>query len=100
MTAHPAASDRRDDPYPEGEFLSIRERLVVAPHWGRVHEEIVAPGIQVEAGAILGQLRDRGETSLVVAPLRAVFVRWLVREGERVAPGSPLALLLSVDGAE
>jgi biotin carboxyl carrier protein len=95
-----AAPIRDGDPNSEGEFLSIRERIVVATSWGRVYERDVSEGARVEAGTLLGQLRENGETIPVVAPLRAVFVRWLVREGERVAPGSRLALLLSVDGEE
>jgi biotin carboxyl carrier protein len=88
------------DPTSEGEFLSIRERLVVATSWGRIHEEELLEGSRVEAGTILGQLRENGKAIPLVVPMAAVFVRWLVREGERVRPGSPLALLLSVDGEE
>jgi hypothetical protein len=85
---------------PHGEFLSIRERLVVSPRWGRVHEEPLEEGGPVERGSVLGQIRERGVEATILSPHRAVFVRWLVREGERVAPGSPLALLLRVDGEE
>lgn len=92
------ASDGGDSPYPAGEFLSIRERVVVAAQWGRVHAEVVDQGHRVEPGTILGQLLERGIVTQVVAPVRAVFLGWFVREGERVPPGSPLALLLSVDG--
>jgi biotin carboxyl carrier protein len=95
-----AVPARDADPTSEGEFLSIRERLVVATSWGRIHEEDFLEGIRVEAGTILGHLRENGNATPLVVPMTAVFVRWLVREGERVRPGSPLALLLSVDGEE
>jgi multidrug efflux pump subunit AcrA (membrane-fusion protein) len=91
---------RDGDPTSEGEFLSIRERLVVATSWGRIDQEDFLEGNRVEAGTILGQLRENGRVMLLAAPMPAVFVRWLVRAGERVAPGSPLAVLLSVDGED
>jgi hypothetical protein len=95
-----AVPARDGDPTSEGEFLSIREKLVVASSWGRVHEGDVSERMRVEAGTILGHLQENGQATPVVVPVTAVFVRWLVRDGERVAPGSPLALLLSVDGEE
>ena len=95
-----ASSVRGGDPTSEGEFLSIRERIVVATSWGRIREEEFVDGTRVEAGTILGQLRENGKSTPLVAPSTAIFVRWLVRQGERVAPGSPVALLLSVEGDE
>jgi biotin carboxyl carrier protein len=96
--ASPASTDGPDGF--SGEFLSIREKLVVARSWGRLQEADVSEGVRVEAGTILGQLWEQGAATFVVAPMAAVFLRWLVRDGERVAPGRPLALLLSMDGEE
>jgi hypothetical protein len=83
---------------PQGEFLSIRERLVVSPGWGRVHEEAFEEERPLERGFVLGRIREGGIDTPILSPQRGIFLRWLVRDGERVSPGSPLALLLSVDG--
>ena len=99
MTPPRLSLDARDGPDPEGEFLSIRERIVVAPHWGRVLTDL-CEGQEVDRDAVLGRLKEQGAETPIVAPLQAVLIRWLVREGERVAPGSPVALLLSRDGNE
>jgi multidrug efflux pump subunit AcrA (membrane-fusion protein) len=91
--------DGQDGPDLEGEFLSIRERIVVAPHWGRVLTDL-REGWDVDKDTVLGRLQEQGTETLIVAPLKAVLIRWLVREGERVAPGRPVVLLLSLDGNE
>jgi hypothetical protein len=100
MTAPLDALDGQDGHHLKGEFLSIRERIVVAPHWGRVHMELIEQERPVDEDAIIGRLRDQERETLLVAPEPALLVRWLVREGERVAPGSPIVLLLSLDGNE
>jgi multidrug efflux pump subunit AcrA (membrane-fusion protein) len=96
MTSSRHSSDDQDS---GGEFLSIRERIVVAPHWGRVLTDL-SEGQEVDRDTVLGRLKEQGKETLIVAPLQAVLIRWLVREGERVAPGCPVALLLSRDGNE
>jgi hypothetical protein len=98
MTAPLDALDGQDGHHLKGEFLSIRERIVVAPHWGRVHMEFIEQERLVDEKAIIGRLREQGRETLLLAPEPAILVRWLVREGERVAPGSPVALLLSLEG--
>ncbi|MGH2572271.1 MAG: hypothetical protein ACRDGU_02085 [Actinomycetota bacterium] len=70
----------------------------MAPHWGRLNEQIVKSGVEVEPGELLGHLRERGLDTPLVAPLQAVFIGWLVTDRQRVAPGTPLALLRRIDG--
>jgi biotin carboxyl carrier protein len=88
------------DGHAHGEFVSIRERIVVAPHWGRIHVEARDQKRRLDEGVILGRLLEGARETLLVAPVRAVLIRWMVREGERVAPGDPIVLLLSLDGNE
>jgi multidrug efflux pump subunit AcrA (membrane-fusion protein) len=91
--------DGQDGHHLEGEFLTIRERIVVAPHWGRVHQDVTDPE-PVDEGVVIGRIRERGVETPLVPPEPSVLIRWLVRDGERVAPGSPIVLLLSLDGNE
>jgi hypothetical protein len=79
----------------EGEFVSISERLVVSPRYGRFHREAIAGGRTIRPGSLLGRVTQAGDQALVVSPLRAVFLGWLVFEGEWVWPGRPLVLLRS-----
>jgi hypothetical protein len=83
---------------PQGEFISIPDRLVVSPGWGRVHLGALTEGQVIQAGARIGRLIEGGHNTLLICPVRAVFVGWLVFEGERVAPGSPLARLRRWEG--
>jgi HprK-related kinase A len=77
----------------QGEFLSMGERLVVSPGWGRFRAEDVGEGGAVERGSRLGTVILAGRETPVVAPVSGTLVAWLVWEGERVAPGRPLARL-------
>lgn len=77
-----------------GESFSLDEILVVSPAWGRLRPGQVSGGEVLEQGAVIGFLTERGEDNLpLVSHVGAVFVRWFVREGERVRPGRRLALL-------
>jgi hypothetical protein len=76
-----------------GEFVSISERLVVSPRYGRFHGEPIEGGRTLPMGSVLGRVTQAGEQALITSPLRAVFMGWLVFEGERVWPGRPLVLL-------
>jgi hypothetical protein len=89
----PATWDEGDGRELAGEFVSICERVVVASDWGRIHEQIVGQGERVGEGTILGALREGEHVFPVIAPVRAIFLGWLVREGERVEPGAPLAVV-------
>jgi len=68
-------------------------RVVVAPAAGTFHPDGATPGASVDAGAVLGQLRGRRDTSPVTASYGGVLVEWLVEEGDPVSPGQPLARL-------
>jgi hypothetical protein len=83
---------------PEGEFVSIPERVVVSPTWGRFHGEALEAGALVPMGAVIGRIREGTEETYLYAPVNAAFVAWLVRDRERVRPGTALARLLQLDG--
>ena len=77
----------------EGEFLSIDERLVVSPQWGRFHGEPLGEGGHVAAGDVLGSVTQGRDERLLHAPAAAILLQWLVREGQWVRPGMPLVRL-------
>lgn len=80
-----------------GEFLHIRERLVVAPAWGRLRAGELDPGDLVEDGDIIGAIHEAGKDIPLVCHTRALFVSWTVPPGKRVAPGMQLAVLRLLD---
>lgn len=84
-------------PDAEGEFLSIPDRLVVAPQWGRFHGRPLEEGQRLRRGAVIGSVTQGRDRRVVRAPGRSVLVAWLAYEGEWVAPGAPLARLRAVD---
>jgi hypothetical protein len=75
----------------DGEFLSISERIVVAPSWGRWVAEPLCEGDRVAAGAVVGRVLDNGTATMLVAPVDGVFQGWLTDQGVRVRPGTALA---------
>lgn len=83
----------------QGEVVSIAERVVIAPSWGRIRRAM-AEDEQVAAGAPVGTLVERGAETVLVAPCAGVLVGWLVMEGERVPPGRPLARIRVLAAAE
>ena len=80
-----------------GESLHIRERLVVAPSWGRLRAGGVAPGDLVNEGDVIGVLYEDGRDSPIVCHSTAQFITWAAKPGRRVAPGTKLAVLRAVD---
>lgn len=74
-----------------GEVISISERLIVSPCWGRLDTEPLTEGEPVEEGSIIGRLHEGGHTIPLVCHTRSVFVAWLALNGERVPPGRRLA---------
>lgn len=76
-----------------GEVVSIDERLVVAPCWGRVEGGSVRPGQQVAEGSLIGNLHEHGESYPLVAHCHGFFVGWIAEDGERVSPGKAVARL-------
>ncbi|HVF05351.1 MAG TPA: acyltransferase domain-containing protein [Frankiaceae bacterium] len=65
-------------------------RVVVAPAAGAF---TAAPVARVNAGAALGSIAGRRETTEVVAPYGGVVVEWLALDGDPVKPGQPLVRL-------
>lgn len=81
----------------EGEFLSIPDRLVVAPQWGRFHGRPLEEGQRLRPGAVVASVTQGRDRRVVRTRDRCVLVRWLAYEGEWVAPGTPLARLRAED---
>ena len=80
-------------PAGEGEFLSISERLVVSPQWGRFHGEPIEEGRTLAAGMVMGTVVQGRDERFIRAPGRVVLLQWLAYEGQWVSPGTPLARL-------
>jgi YD repeat-containing protein len=80
-----------------GELLHIRERLVVAPAWGRLRAGELDPGDLVEDGDVIGAIHEAGEDTPLVCHTSGHFVGWTVVAGKRVAPGMKLAVLRLLD---
>ena len=76
--------------YSQGERVSMEERVVVAPSWGRIHE-LSAAGERVRRGSPIGRLVEVGRETPLVASHHGTLLGWLVLDGERVKPGTPLA---------
>jgi hypothetical protein len=80
-----------------GESLHIRERLIVAPAWGRLRAGGVSPGDLVSEGDVIGVLVEADRSLPLLSHSNARFVAWSAKPGRRVAPGTRLAILRSVD---
>jgi [acyl-carrier-protein] S-malonyltransferase len=68
-------------------------RMVVSPARGTVTPADVPEGAHLPAGAPLGCVRGRREEVQVSAAYAGVLAEWLVREGDLVDAGDPLARL-------
>jgi biotin carboxyl carrier protein len=79
----------------QGEFVSIEERLVLSPAWGRLRADPVEEGRRIQAGAVIGMVRQPKADIPLVCPVTGRFLEWLAGDGERIRPGTPLALLRS-----
>lgn len=80
-----------------GEFVSIPERIVVAPAWGRWFPLPLHRGDFVEKGDVVGHVWDGRDHIELVAPVRGAFVGWMAVRGERVRPGAAIAHLLTTE---
>ena len=80
-----------------GESLHIRERLIVAPSWGRLRAGGVTAGDLVNEGDVIGVLYESGQDIPLVCHARARFITWSAKPGRRVGPGTKLAVLRVVD---
>ena len=76
-----------------GESLSIVERVIVSPAWGRFRSGRLSEGQVVERGAVVGTVNGNGHEIPLVSHVRGIFVGWLAEEGERVMPGRRVARL-------
>jgi [acyl-carrier-protein] S-malonyltransferase len=68
-------------------------RLVVSPARGTVSPVDVPEGSTLLAGSSLGSIRSRREEVNVSAAYDGVLAEWLVREGDLVDAGDPIARL-------
>ena len=84
--------DIHDTSYaPEGESLSISERLVVSPVWGRLRPKDLEAGQPIELGTVIGVIKEGGEDFPLVCSTPSTFVSWLAGDNERVPPGRAVA---------
>lgn len=83
----------------QGEFVSISERVVSSPAWGRLDPDPVPAGLRIEVGRIIGRVRQAKAVIPLISPVSGRFLEWLALEGEPVRPGTPLARLRIDDGA-
>ena len=78
-------------------LTDLPDRFVVSPGHGRVAlappADFTSEGEVVRAGSVLAQLRSDGASLPVCAPCDAWVIDYLVRDGERVEPGTPIAHL-------
>lgn len=81
----------------EGEFLSIPERLVISPGWGRIRASSIEAGQPVAQGAEIGRLSENGDDVPLLSHCRGAFLGWLVQDGDRVFPGRAIARLLQAE---
>lgn len=81
----------------QGERISIPERIVVSPSWGRLHGQPLTHGQTVDEGEIIGHLREGVDDIPIVSHAKGKFLAWLSWEGDRVPPGTPLARLQAAE---
>jgi hypothetical protein len=74
-----------------GEFITMSERLIVSPTWGRLEGRPILKGQQIEQGAVIGHIVENAERAPLLSHTSGVFLGWMASEGERVPPGRPLA---------
>lgn len=97
MRVNASAADGWNPPGSAGEFLSISERLVISPVWGRFHRAHMEEGHTLRRGELIGRVVLASKEVRLVSPMRAVFLGWLVLDGERVSPGRPVVWLRAAD---
>lgn len=81
----------------EGEFVSIPERVVYSTAWGRLDPDLVSTGRRIEAGSVIGRVRQPKTVIPLVCPVSGRFLEWLALKGEPIRPGTPVARLRSDD---
>ena len=82
---------------PETALLDSRERLLVSPAHGRVRlpapVSFTSEGEVARAGDVLAVVNGDGSAVEVCAPCDAWVMGYLIRDGQRVEPGSAIAHL-------
>jgi biotin carboxyl carrier protein len=82
---------------PETGLLDLQDRLLVSPTYGRasipVPVSFTSEGEVARAGDVLALIDADGTIVEVCAPCDAWVMGYLVREGQRVEPGSAIAHL-------
>jgi biotin carboxyl carrier protein len=82
---------------PESGLLGGRDRLLVAPAHGRLivpaPVAFTADGEMVRQGDVVARIDADGRAVDVCAPCDAWVMEYLLRDGERVEPGSAIAHL-------
>jgi hypothetical protein len=81
----------------DGEFPPLFERIVVSPGWGRIHLRRIREGRRLDQDVVIAELRSGTTKVLIRAPLPAVFLSWLAREGDVVSRGWRIARLLPTE---
>lgn len=85
--------DAYRDPVEPGEVPGIRVLVVVSPGWGKLRRGRLEQGSGVDHGTVICALHEQGSETIVTAPGPGVFLSWMASDGERVAPGTPIAQL-------
>jgi biotin carboxyl carrier protein len=82
---------------PETALLDSRDRLLVSPAFGRVTVpspvSFTSEGEVARAGDVLALLDADGRVVEVCAPCDVWVMAYLIRDGQRVEPGSAIAHL-------
>ena len=89
MTVHQVADDTA--------LTDLPDRIVVSPEHGRLvvntSRTFTAEGEVVRAGEVIAVVESGQSSFEICAPCDAWVLSFLVRDGERVGPGAPLAHL-------
>jgi hypothetical protein len=76
-----------------GDFAAFPERLVLAPTQGRLLLRQLREGQTVRDGDVVGTIHRRAGDVPIISPWQAVFVGWLVGDGDYIATGVPVLRL-------
>ena len=78
---------------PHGEFLTIDERVVVAPSVGVFRPACITAGAHIHEGDVVGELVGHQSRVPVHSLFDGTFMGMLAIEGERCRRGQPVAWL-------
>jgi hypothetical protein len=87
----------------QGEVVLLPLQFIVAPDYGRFHVASLAPSpngsLTLARGTLIGEVRNGASTQAIHSPFVGQVDRWLVWDGQLVAPGQPLCSLRLVSSA-